>query len=95
MALVQFSGALVPQLGEKPRLLPGSPALARAAYAADARFLAPRNGYVCPRLGYCLVVLGSMCFALGGPWWNRWFVHCNSFLNFHISYQFLSSDQIF
>ncbi|KAG2581526.1 hypothetical protein PVAP13_6KG172000 [Panicum virgatum] len=44
MALVQFSGALVPQLGEKPRLLPGSPALARAAYAADARFLAPRNG---------------------------------------------------
>jgi len=60
MALVQFSGALVPQLGEKPRFLPTWPAVARAAYAADARFLAPNNGYVCARLlGYYLV-LGTM-----------------------------------
>ncbi|RLM61247.1 chaperone protein DnaJ-like [Panicum miliaceum] len=44
MALVQFSSALVPQLGEKPRLPPASPAVARAAYAAGARFLAPKNG---------------------------------------------------
>jgi len=41
-------------------LLPTSPAVARAAYAADARFLAPNNGYVCARLlGYYLV-LGTM-----------------------------------
>ncbi|KAG2556149.1 hypothetical protein PVAP13_8NG216700 [Panicum virgatum] len=45
MALVQFSGALVPQLREKPRLLPASPAVPRATYyAADARFLATKTG---------------------------------------------------
>ena len=57
MALVQFNGALVPQLGEKPRLLSSAPAVARATYA-DARFLAPKTGYVCAKLGYYLV--GSM-----------------------------------
>lgn len=46
MALVQFNGALVPQLGEKPRLLSSAPAVARATYA-DAKFLAPKTGYVC------------------------------------------------
>lgn len=68
MALVQFSGALVPQLGEKPRVLPASPVVARVAYAADARFLSPKTGYVCAQLGYYLV--GSVQFALGVPWWN-------------------------
>ncbi|KAK3139719.1 hypothetical protein QOZ80_5AG0388580 [Eleusine coracana subsp. coracana] len=43
MALVQFSGALVPKLGEKPRLLPTSPAVARATYA-DSRIPALQNG---------------------------------------------------
>ena len=52
MALVQFSGALVPQLGEKPRLLPASPAVPRATYyAADARFLATKTGYLSPQIG--------------------------------------------
>ncbi|KAL5649258.1 hypothetical protein ACJX0J_040067, partial [Zea mays] len=43
MALVQFNGALVPQLGEKPRLLSLSAAIAKAAYS-DARFLTPKTG---------------------------------------------------
>ncbi|PWZ44020.1 Chaperone protein dnaJ A6, chloroplastic [Zea mays] len=43
MALVQFNGALVPQLGEKPRLLSSSPAIAKATYS-DARFLTPKTG---------------------------------------------------
>jgi hypothetical protein len=56
MALVQFSGALVPQLGEKPRQLSASPVVARAAYCAvDARFLAPKNGYV-----VCACVVGIL-----------------------------------
>ncbi|AQK41670.1 Chaperone protein dnaJ A6 chloroplastic [Zea mays] len=55
MALVQFNGALVPQLGEKPRLLSLSAAIAKAAYS-DARFLTPKTGYVCAQFRYCLVV---------------------------------------
>jgi molecular chaperone DnaJ len=46
MALVQFNGALLPQLGEKPRPLSSPPAVARATYA-DARFLAPKTRYAC------------------------------------------------
>lgn len=45
MALVQFGGTLVPKLGEKPQMLPRSPAVARAT-CADPRFLASKNGYV-------------------------------------------------
>jgi hypothetical protein len=58
MALVQFSGALVPKLSEKPRLLPTSPAVARASYA-DSRILALQNGYVCGtvEIWFDLVVL--------------------------------------
>ncbi|GJN13336.1 hypothetical protein PR202_gb00029 [Eleusine coracana subsp. coracana] len=53
MTLVQFSGALVPKLGEKPRLLPTSPAVARTTYA-DLRIPALQNGYMClHRRGRC------------------------------------------
>ncbi|XP_062201926.1 chaperone protein dnaJ A7A, chloroplastic-like [Phragmites australis] len=43
MALLQCGGSLVPTLSEKPRLLPRSPAGARATHA-DGGFLAPKNG---------------------------------------------------
>ncbi|KAL6643476.1 hypothetical protein ACP70R_018242 [Stipagrostis hirtigluma subsp. patula] len=41
MALLQCGGSLVPALGEKPRLLPRSPAVSRAIHADDG-FLAPK-----------------------------------------------------
>jgi molecular chaperone DnaJ len=53
MALVHFNCALVLKLGEKPRLLPTSPAVARPTFA-DPGFLPLQNGYVCVQLRYDL-----------------------------------------
>ncbi|EEC79001.1 hypothetical protein OsI_19503 [Oryza sativa Indica Group] len=43
MALLQFGGTLAPKLGEKPQVLPRSPALTRVIYA-DPRFLVSKSG---------------------------------------------------
>jgi hypothetical protein len=96
MALVQFSGALVPQLGEKPRQLPASPVVARAAYfAADARFLAPKNGYVvcvCAIgiLFHWLRVISVSSFTVEPVVCFAHFCHCSSFFStLHSCYRIL------